>query len=211
MVNCQVPDCPYNHTASVEVNLKQNLKTPKILHGSTIHNAKADARTGHQIVRHIADRAHYTRDTLPSAHLNSAPHKTSTVNSCTKYRSATLATGPSRSVQRPAQSNVLAHVRVPNSMMAGATNIFFISLEVYHIYESAECPAHQEELHSNYQASHTSILHHFQAGNPSLDLSQCVYHPLRLKVSKTSALNLEYKIELHVRHWCTTVTSTTCP
>ena len=68
---------------------------------------------------------------------------------------------------------------------------------VYHIHESAECPAPHEELLSNYQASHTSFLHHFQAGNPGLDLSQCVYHPLRLKVPKISPLHLanEYEID----------------
>ena len=68
---------------------------------------------------------------------------------------------------------------------------------VYHIHEPVKCPVPHEELLSNYQASHTSFLHHFQAGNPGLDLSQCVYHPLRLKVPKTSPLHLanEYEID----------------
>ena len=64
-----------------------------------------------------------TLSTLPSAHLNNALHKTCTVNSLTKYRFAPVATSPSRSVLKPAQS----YVFVPSSMTS-ATNLTSLSL-----------------------------------------------------------------------------------
>ena len=60
-----------------------------------------------------------------SARLNNVLPKTSTAsNSLTKYRSATVATVPSRSVLKPVLSHVLTHVRARSSM-ASATSPFF--------------------------------------------------------------------------------------
>ena len=72
----------------------------------------------------------------PSARLSNAHRKTSTANtSLIKYRSATVATVPSRSALKPALSHVLTHVRV-HSSMASVTSPTSLSLASYIISTS---------------------------------------------------------------------------